>query len=379
MQNRLRSTLLGVLGGLVFSSSAGADLPSAMPRFQDSLDVPAARIEGAAIPERQPMLAVARAGDRLVAAGLRGLVLLSDDQGKSWRQAQVPVQSDLTAVHFPTPEKGWAVGHEGVILHSADGGETWSKQLDGREAVRVLAPFYEQRIAAGDESLQPYLDQLLFNTEAGAILPYLGVYFEDELRGYVVGAFGSICRTEDGGKTWMPWLHRIENDDFLNLNDIRKAGSDVYIAGEQGTVFRLDRETDRFIAVPTDYRGSFFGLTGDERRVIVFGLRGHAFASQDRGATWSALETGVEDSFTAGALSADGETLLLVSISGRLALSRDGGGRFTAMRASQPMLYAGAIASSGGGFVLAGWRGLVTETAALGPEQGSNQSREMAP
>lgn len=378
MQHTISAMILGTLGSLMLCT-AEASQPDILPRFQDSLDVPAARVEGAAVPDRQPMLAVARAGDRLVAAGLRGLILLSDDHGQSWRQAQVPVQSDLTAIHFPTSDKGWAVGHEGVILNTTDAGETWHKQLEGRQAASVLAPFYQERLARGDDSIQPYLEQLLFNTETGAILPHLGVHFEDEQTGYVVGAFGMARKTENGGETWMPWLHRMDNDHFLNLNDIRAVGSDVYVAGEQGTVFRLDRESDRFVAVHTEYRGSFFGVTGNDHQVIVFGLRGHAFATRDRGATWTPLETGVEDSFTAGAISGDGQSLLLVSAGGRLALSQDGGQHFEIMRAPRPMLYAGASATPAGNFVLAGWGGLIAETHAVRTERERKQSQELQP
>ena len=377
MQNFIQAMILSTVGSLFGIAWAGQS--EGMPQFKDSLDVPAAQIAGAATPEHQPMLAVTKAGDRLVATGLRGLVLLSDDHGQSWRQAQVPVQSDLTAVHFPTPLKGWAVGHEGVILHSADRGETWRVQMDGRQAAEVLAPFYENLLAAGDDSIQPYLEQLLFNTEAGAILPYLGVHFDDEQTGYVVGAFGMARKTVDGGETWMPWLHRMDNDLFLNLNDIKGVGSDVYVAGEQGTVFRLDRESDRFVAVHTDYRGSLFGVTGDEHQVVVFGLRGHAFASRDRGQTWARLETGVDDSFTAGAASAQGQQLLLVSAGGQLALSRDGGRHFDTFRATFPMLYAGAISTEPGEFVLAGWGGLVSQDAALPRELAGSQSQELLP
>ncbi|WP_430515935.1 WD40/YVTN/BNR-like repeat-containing protein, partial [Pseudomonas fluorescens] len=46
------------------------------------------------------LLAVTRAGERLVAVGERGIVLLSDDSGVSWRQAKVPVSVSLTAVQF---------------------------------------------------------------------------------------------------------------------------------------------------------------------------------------------------------------------------------------------------------------------------------------
>src|SRR5438128_3555138 len=50
-------------------------------------------------PERSVFMAVTRAGLRLVMVGEHGIVLLSDDGGRSFRQAKsVPVQSTLTAV-----------------------------------------------------------------------------------------------------------------------------------------------------------------------------------------------------------------------------------------------------------------------------------------
>jgi photosystem II stability/assembly factor-like uncharacterized protein len=59
---------------------------------------------------------IARAGKRLVAVGERGIVVLSDDDGATWRQASVPVSVTLAAVQFPTPTQGWVVGHYGVVL-----------------------------------------------------------------------------------------------------------------------------------------------------------------------------------------------------------------------------------------------------------------------
>jgi len=101
--------------------------------FQDVLDTPA---------EKSPLApntlynSVVLAGKRLVSVGQRGHIVYSDDDGKSWVQATVPVSSDLVAVHFATPQKGWAVGHDGVVLQSADGGATWNKQFDGRTAAQ---------------------------------------------------------------------------------------------------------------------------------------------------------------------------------------------------------------------------------------------------
>ncbi len=52
-----------------------------------------------------------KAGNRLVAVGERGIVLLSDDAGLNWKQVDVPVSVTLTGVQFVSPMKGWAIGH----------------------------------------------------------------------------------------------------------------------------------------------------------------------------------------------------------------------------------------------------------------------------
>ena len=74
------------------------------------------------------LLDLAVAGNRLVAVGERGHVLLSDDQGATWRQAKsVPTRVMLTAVFFVDAQYGWAVGHDETILNTADGGENWTR------------------------------------------------------------------------------------------------------------------------------------------------------------------------------------------------------------------------------------------------------------
>ena len=128
--------ITGILAMLITAFPALAD-----STFLDPLDTAAQLRTSNAT---RPLLAVTRAGDRLVAVGSRGLIVRSEDQGKTWIQSSVPVQSDLLAVNFPNSLNGWAVGHEGVILHSIDGGKTWVKQLDGRVAANVFKKFYAE-------------------------------------------------------------------------------------------------------------------------------------------------------------------------------------------------------------------------------------------
>lgn len=63
------------------------------------------------------LLGAAWAQKRVVAVGDHGIVLLSDDHGRSYRQARaVPVSSSLTGVSFADARHGWAVGHWGRLL-----------------------------------------------------------------------------------------------------------------------------------------------------------------------------------------------------------------------------------------------------------------------
>lgn len=110
------------------SPGAATQVPAAQ-HFQQPLDVPA---RSSPFASSSPLLSVATAGQRLVAAGWRGHIVHSDDQGVTWKHAQVPVSVDLVALSFPTAMQGWAVGHGGVILHTKDGGGTWQRQADGR-------------------------------------------------------------------------------------------------------------------------------------------------------------------------------------------------------------------------------------------------------
>ena len=72
---------------------------------------------------RAPLFGIVRIGPRVVAVGDYGVVLLSDDYGATWRQARsVATGNGLTAVAFADAARGWAVGHGGTVLHTADGG-----------------------------------------------------------------------------------------------------------------------------------------------------------------------------------------------------------------------------------------------------------------
>jgi photosystem II stability/assembly factor-like uncharacterized protein len=331
--------------------------PPAGPGWHDPLDTPAA---ASTLAQRGLLTALARAGERLVAVGQRGHVLWSDDGGHRWQQATVPVSSDLVAVAFPTPTQGWAVGHDGVMLASTDGGRSWTRRLDGKGLGALLVAHYEQALAraaeADRERAQRWLAEARRVAEQGAQNPWLDVWFQDAGTGFVVGAFGLVLHTRDGGQTWTPWLDRVDNPKALHLYAVRGIGADVFMVGEQGLALKLDRAAGRFRALDMPYAGTLFGITGTPEALVVHGLRGSLLRSTDGGRLWQALPATVPAGLGAAATDAQGR-IVVVSQAGHVLLSSDRGASFAPMKVERP-LPAAAVLATPAGLVLAGPRGV---------------------
>lgn len=344
-----RNLLLAALGSMAGSQRALAD---------DVLDRPA---RPSALADKRQITAIARAGQRLVAVGQRGHVVVSDDGGRQWSQAAVPVGVDLTAVFFTDRRNGYATGHDGVVLGSRDGGDSWTRLLDGRRVNALVLARMAQRAAAADATEQDrkLLDEARRNSESGPDKPFLDVFFLDADQGFVVGAYGLVLRTVDGGRSWESWFDRVENPGLLNLYAIGSTGGALFIAGEAGLLAKLDPRGERFRALPSGSKASFFGLLATSAGMLGYGMRGSAFLSTEGGANWTATATGLSASVVGGAVAADG-TVALVDQGGGIVLSRDGGRSF-APSGLRPQMPLAAVAFAGDAtLVLGGPRGLRT-------------------
>lgn len=305
------------------------------------------------------LMAVSRLpGPRLVAVGERGVVLLSDDDGVSWRQAQVPVSVALTNVRFVSEKRGWAIGHGGVVLSSIDGGATWTKQLDGAVAAALELSAAESDPAARTEAGQRRLAEARRLMEDGPDKPLFDVYFRDEDNGLVVGAYGLIFATADGGRTWTSLKGRLDNPRGKHLYSIGAEGGSLYLAGEQGAFFRSSDGGRSFIEVTTPYAGTWFGvLPVPPRGVVLYGLRGNAYRSMDQGHSWQKIDAGPPVSLTAGIRLADG-SVVLVDESGRVLRSRDEARTFEPMDVPGPYPFTGVAVAADGSLIVTGARGV---------------------
>lgn len=270
------------------------------------------------------LLGIARAGNRLVAVGDRGHVLVSDNAGVDWRQVPVPTRAMLTAVSFPDDRHGWAVGHDGVILATADAGETWKRQDPGTDLETS----------------------------------YLDVLFVSPQRGFVVGAYGKFVTTTDGGATWKSGKPA---EGELHYNRIAAGPNGfLYLAGESGMLLGSHDGGATWIKSELPYDGSLFCVVPvDARTVIVAGLRGHVFTSTDNGGNWTQCPVELKTLIMGGTVLRSG-LVVLAGQGGSLLLSRDQG---TTLTVWKPADASGAIAdlteANDGNIIVVGENGAV--------------------
>jgi photosystem II stability/assembly factor-like uncharacterized protein len=301
--------------------------------------------EPARLAAQSLLIALARAGDRLVAVGDRGIIVLSDDRGASWQQAQeVPVQALLTGVCFHDARHGVAVGHDEVILVTEDAGRTW------------------KRTHYAPEAQGPLLD--VWCGSGGATI--------------AVGAYSAYLVSQDGGLHWQSVKFTpaaapaasassagATDETALNggyhLNRIAAgAGARLYIAGEAGHLYRSDDGGSNWRQLSSPYAGSFFDvlpLGGDV--VLALGLRGHVYRSTDAGMSWQPART-LTDVMLDGGVRFGSHSVVLVGLSGVLLVSADDGVSFVPLRQADQPGFAAVIEAGAHQFVLAGDRGVRT-------------------
>ena len=294
----LRSWIgLSVLAGVALALDAAIAAPVGAAMQRTALMVRHA--------EASVLLAAALAGQRSVAVGERGIVLVSDDAGHQWRQVSVPVSVTLTAVRFADAQHGMAVGHAGTVLRTEDGGLSWQRCLDGETAAQ-LALLAAQ--ASGDATAVKAAQQLVSD---GPDKPLFDVLMFDARHALVIGAYGLALATADGGHSWSSWIGRLDNPRGLHLYAARRSGDVLVIVGEQGLVLRSDDGGGSFRRIVTPYRGSFFTLElPSPAEMLLSGLKGNVWRSLDSGRGWSQIALPVTASITASLARADGGVLL---------------------------------------------------------------------
>lgn len=159
--------------------------------------------------------------DSFLLLGYRSLLARSDDGGATWKRLAAPTHRNMTRLAFVDGKLGWGVGHEGIIFKTESGGDGWKEQQSGtKNALFDLSVTSPTSVwAAGD------LSSVLHTTDGGATWSlqkveissigvredmtlavgdpiFYSISCSDDNNCTVVGEFGQVRMTADGGKTW---------------------------------------------------------------------------------------------------------------------------------------------------------------------------------
>ena len=139
--------------------------------------------------------------------GSKGLIIHSDNGGKTWKSQMSGTAYGLYDVDFTDANTGWAVGWRGVVLHTVNGGLNWTTQnsgiLEWLEAVDFTDGFNGTAVARGGKIIHTTDGGLTWTPQdSGTANNLWAVDFISSTEGWAVGDGGTIIHTSDGGQTW---------------------------------------------------------------------------------------------------------------------------------------------------------------------------------
>jgi photosystem II stability/assembly factor-like uncharacterized protein len=253
---------------------------------------------------KRPLLAVSCLDARTAwIAGKEGIVYGTADAGATWTEAKTGSSRHVFSLQFASHERGHGAGDFGTMIHTEDGGRTWTVAQVPPE-VQLPESALDTGVDPGDVNLYAISygdpDHVWVVGEFGTIMAsedggrtfhqqhgpiestLFGVHFTDARRGWAVGIDAVILRTEDGGATWMAQPSPIAQRSFY---DVFVQGEHGWIAGSSGTMLKsadggaswaveplpiqLAANWIRSVAITPGGHGLAVGADG-----LVFGLEG---------------------------------------------------------------------------------------------------------
>jgi hypothetical protein len=173
------------------------------------------------------------------------LILKTTDGGQNWSQQTNGSYKQLSGVHFPAVDTGYAVGNTGTILKTVDGGNVWSPQTSGTTSLLRSVQFIDTdtgyTVGASGKILKTINGGQTWTSQiSGTFNTLFSVYFIDAQNGIIVGDNGTILQTTNGGGNWIPQTSGTGN----LLLYVHFIGNTGFAVGESGTILKTMLSVD---------------------------------------------------------------------------------------------------------------------------------------
>lgn len=188
--------------------------------------------------------------DVLWMVGMLGKIVRSEDGGQSWVEQRSMTKRNLQSIAAWNPREAVAVGDNGIVLVTQDGGNTWKKETTPRS--KISNKFMRVRI--------------LKNGTA-----------------WIVGTMGAVLESTDHGHTW---ARRVPVHDVSRM-DIAGVGKHIWVAGEFGQILASDDGGESWHKEATGIRNTLNGIAfRNAEDGVAVGLQGVILRTSDGGQSW---------------------------------------------------------------------------------------------
>ncbi len=235
--------------------------------------------------------------------GGMGVILATDDGGRTWKIQLDSVGGWLSGLTFLDRKNGWAVGEFGTGWRTTDGGEHWNQMrnvptpgwlydvhfIDRQHGWTVGRFETVLTTEDGGESWKTHPMPAL-HRPFGLSLSYRAVRFSSPFEGWIVGQHGNILHTNDGGKTWAREDIQLDPQllDLVNLDDISLEGENQVWAVSPFALLRRDPASGTWSVVRTGTPGWWRSVHfSDELHGWLSGDRGTVIHTTDGGKSWT--------------------------------------------------------------------------------------------
>jgi len=243
-----------------------------------------------------------------IVIGYGGKMITTNDAGMTWSQIDLGTQKSLYSIDFaPDHKVGWVVGQEGTIFRTVDGGKTWNAQHTDLWLDPKCGDPEERKFRTEDPEAPPCQHAYLF-----------AVSVVDDNVAHVIGDKSTYTYTTDGGKTWSTRTLKVTAAEAVGadmelaledpvLYDVEFLDKDRgYIVGEFGKIYytsdggvsfveqqetMMDDSVVDILDLPTLFDIEF----ANDKHGIAVGLDGRIAETTDGGQDWNFQANNVAD------------------------------------------------------------------------------------
>ncbi len=266
----------------------------------------------------------------IYALGEKGSIWYSTDNGWNWEKSELGVSANMKGIAWEQKNYGFglqttgvAVGENGAVVITKDGGKTWEMlQYEGNDlnAVDCTAPLYDYQtdylyLSVGKDGTAIWSHDGGLNWDDKEISEsgedFTDVQFTTNEEGWITGTNGTLYKTTNAGYDWQiielpdeTGKPDLQGVDFLDNNT-------GWVCGDNGTILLTNRGGADWAQQNSGVTTQLNDIAFKDRNTgWCVGNGGTVLLTENGGSTWQPVDTGSNQDFQSVSINSNGDVLI---------------------------------------------------------------------